>query len=306
MSKYACNLCKKEFTTNYGLKKHTINKKTPCVIENKIQKSRFNCESCNHNFSSNQMLKMHILKSCQIIKNKKKDIKIQHEIIELKNTVNELKSMIKNNGTKNNTTINNTNCNNTNCNNTINIQINAFSKTDITKDHILNAFLKELSAAAEYSKMPENEKKKIENSKKNNKLIASGLLEILDNVYADPKNNNVYLYKKDRAKIYENEDWNIQSLEAVNRELFKIVIETIDKIKKNITIPTKFGYEAQAGQIKETLNILPLMYWNNISEIIENSELRLSILLEANKDNLNKINLSDIEKEIASKCNEKK
>jgi len=293
MSKYICNLCKKEFTTNYGLKKH-INKKTPCIINSQDQTKKFQCDACKYNFSSNQMLKVHILKSCQIIKNKKLEestnIDMQNKIDALTETVNELKTIIQtssHNDVKNNTTINNTNCNNTINNITQNIQINSFSKTDITKDHILNAFLKELSAAAEYSKMPELEKKKSANSKKNNKLIASGILEILDNVYLDPKNNNVYLYKKDRVKVYENEDWKIQSLESVNRELFRIVIETIDKIKQNITIPRcDIKYEMQPKQISETLYTLPLMYWNNISEIIENSELRLSILLESNAETI--------------------
>lgn len=82
-------------------------------------------------------------------------------------------------------------------------------------------------------------------------------------------------------------------------------------IKRNITIPKKFGYEAQAGQITETLNTLPQIYWHNISEILKTprpsvkdlrvSEFGLSVLLEANKSDIEKIQkniLNNIEKDI--------
>jgi hypothetical protein len=300
MIKFTCNQCKKEFTTNYGLKKH-MNKKTPCIMPDPDKKSRFTCTSCNHGFSSNQMLKHHISNTCQILKNKEKSDNIQNEIAELKNTVNELKSMIKTTNTTN--TQNNTNCNNVVNNITNNIQINSFANTEITAEHILNAFLKELSAAAEYSKLPEIEKKKKENAEKNNKLIASGLLEILDNLYSDPNNKNAYLHKKNIAKVYDNGgDWRIKSLEMVNRELLKIVIETVEKIKFNVSIPrSSLKYEVQGAQIKETLNTLPLVYWNNISEILKNSEFGLSVLLEANKSDIEKIQkeiLENIEQDI--------
>jgi hypothetical protein len=296
---FTCIICNKSFTTNGGLKRH-INKKTPCVIVvlNNIAPSvnhKFKCNSCNHYFTSNQNLKKHIANTCQILKNKEKANNMQNEIIELKNTVNELKTMIKT--TKIETQ------NNTNCNNVVNnIQINSFSNTDITTEHILNALLKELSAAAEYSKLPEIEKRKIGNSEKNNKLIASGLLEILDNVYADPNNKNAYLHKKNVAKVYEDGDWRIKTLEAVNRESFKIIIEMVDKIKSTISIPKKFGYEAQAGQIKETLNTLPQMYWNNISEILENSKFGLSVLLEANKQDIEKIQKEILDNDMKDNC----
>jgi hypothetical protein len=92
---------------------------------------------------------------------------MQNEIIDLKKTVNELKLIVETSKlTKIDTQNNIKTQNNTNCNNTINVQINAFPNTDVTKDHILNALLKELSAAAEYSKLPEKEKRKIENAEK--------------------------------------------------------------------------------------------------------------------------------------------
>jgi DNA gyrase/topoisomerase IV subunit A len=140
---------------------------------------------CNKCFTSNQTLKNHIAKTCPIIQNKKNTS--DNKIEALTNTVNELKKELdslktsKKVITTNN--INNTNCNNVNNNNiTNNIQINSFANTEIITEHILNAFLKELSAAAEYAKLPEIEKKKKENAEKNNKLIASSFLEILDNV----------------------------------------------------------------------------------------------------------------------------
>uniref|UniRef100_A0A6C0I0U7 Uncharacterized protein n=1 Tax=viral metagenome TaxID=1070528 RepID=A0A6C0I0U7_9ZZZZ len=35
--------------------------------------------------------------------------------------------------------------------------------------------------------------------------------------------------------MYDGDNWKIKSLEMVNRELFKIIIETIDKKKYNNT-----------------------------------------------------------------------
>ena len=120
---------------------------------------RFKCNNCNHYFTSNQNLKKHIINTCQIIKNKEKIDNTQLEIEELKHTVNELKLIVNNKKLSEPKTINN----NTNCNNTINItnhiHINSFLDTNIIKEHILNAQLKEYSAAAEYAKLPEKEKK---------------------------------------------------------------------------------------------------------------------------------------------------
>jgi len=103
--------------------------------------------------------------------------------------------------------------------------------------------------------------------------------------------------------VYDNGgDWRIKSLEMVNRELLKIVIETVEKIKFNVSIPrSSLKYDVQGDQIKETLNTLPQMYWNNISEILKNSEFGLSVLLEANKSDIEKIQkeiLENIEQDI--------
>jgi hypothetical protein len=76
----------------------------------------------------------------------------------------------------------------------------------------------------------------------------------------------------------------------VNRELLKIIIETVERIKFNILIPrSSLKYEVQGAQIKETLSTLPLVYWNNISDILKNAEFGLSVLLEANKEDIEKI-----------------
>ena len=305
---YICTICNKTFTTNGGLKRHQLTKKTLCSITNKITEDRkFQCIHCNRCFTTNQSLKSHSLKSCKILKNKKLEEKtietMKTKIEELNNTVNELKSIVNN---KKLTDPKLVTQNNTNCNNTINtinitnhIHIIPFLDTNIIKEHILNAQLKEYSAAAEYSKLPEKEKRKLENAEKNNKLISLGLLEIADNLYSDPNNKNVYLYKKNIAKVYDGSDWKIKSLEMVNRELFKIIIEAIDKIKFNISIPrSMLKYDIQGDQIKETLNTLPQMYWNNISEILKNSEFGLSVLLEANKEGIERIQKEILENAI--------
>jgi hypothetical protein len=86
----------------------------------------------------------------------------------------------------------------------------------------------------------------------------------------------------------------------VNRELLKILIETVEKIKFNVSIPrSALKYEVQGDQIKETLHTLPLVYWNNISDILKTprpsvkdlrvSEFGLSVLLEANKEDIEKL-----------------
>ena len=64
----------------------------------------------------------------------------------------------------------------------------------------------------------------------------------------------------------------------------------VEKIKFNLIIPrSMLKYDVQGDQIKETLNTLPQMYWHNISEILKNSEFGLSVLLEANKSDIEKL-----------------
>jgi hypothetical protein len=128
-----------------------MNKKIPCILPNStIKTTTFQCIECNKCFTTNQTLKNHISNTCPIIQNKKNTS--DHKIEILTNTVNELKKELDSLKTSKKLIItNNTNCNNVVNNNNItnHIHINSFLGTNITKEHILNAFLKELSAAAE-------------------------------------------------------------------------------------------------------------------------------------------------------------
>jgi len=56
MSKFICNLCSKEFTTKYGLQKHS-NKKIPCTLD---KKTKYQCNKCNAYLSSKRNLDEHI------------------------------------------------------------------------------------------------------------------------------------------------------------------------------------------------------------------------------------------------------
>lgn len=56
MIKFVCNICNKEFTTKYGLKKHN-DKKTPCKINTDI---KHQCTICNKILSSKQNLDNHV------------------------------------------------------------------------------------------------------------------------------------------------------------------------------------------------------------------------------------------------------
>ena len=60
MSRFVCILCNKEFTSNYGLKKHN-DKKIPCnVIPIKKAKNLFKCTVCDKILSSKQNLDNHM------------------------------------------------------------------------------------------------------------------------------------------------------------------------------------------------------------------------------------------------------
>ena len=56
MSRFACNLCNREFTTKYGLQKHS-NKKIPCTAE---KKTNHQCNICNKFLRSKQNLDNHL------------------------------------------------------------------------------------------------------------------------------------------------------------------------------------------------------------------------------------------------------
>ena len=224
---YNCPICNKSFTTNGGLKRHN-NKKVPCLVINPVKISKFKCGSCNRCFTSNQTLKNHVLKTCLIIKNKKKEENIintmQNEITELKNAMDELKKNITGNnsnitGSGNNIAINSNNTNNT-TNNTQNITINItpFSQTKLTEKCIIDLFLDESTSACEYSKLELMDKANQKKERTKN-LIKSLFLESFEKSFSDDITNvNVYLAedREDTAKIYqENKKWLPKSVMSV-------------------------------------------------------------------------------------------
>ena len=291
MVKFTCNLCKKEFTTNYGLKKH-MNKKTPCIIPDLAKTSKFNCISCNHGFSSNQMLKYHIENTCQIIKNKKNEedtnARIHTEIAELKETVNELKSKLNNQLISKNTTIHNGNNTNIHGNQNNNIQINniiiPYGQNRIKESIILHSFLKDNTASQQYSKLPQSERYDNKNEK-SNELLSSVLIEITENRYLDPENRNIYLCKKDKVMTYEpNETWRMKPLEIALREIVNDIVKTCKEMNRKIDYPewVPVGYRVS---IDESISSIPMMYENNSFHILKIAKLGLSTILESNKIN---------------------
>jgi hypothetical protein len=286
MVKFICNQCKKEFTTNYGLKKH-MNKKIPCILSNQLENSKFNCHACNHGFSSNQMLKAHIAKTCPIIKNKKKDDQIintvHSELAELKETVNALKAQLATSNTQ--LTIHgNQNNNTTNNNIQINNIIIPYGHNKVSESVILNSFLKDNTASQQYSKLSQNERYDNKNEK-SNELLSSVLIEITENRYLDPENRNIYLCKKDKVMTYEpNETWRMKPLEIALREIVDDIVKTCKEINRKINFPewVPIGYRVS---INESIVSIPAMYENNSFHILKIAKLGLTTILEANKLN---------------------
>jgi hypothetical protein len=284
-----------------GLNKH-MNRQSPCVISPSIESNkinnRFKCESCNRCFTTNQSLKIHISSRCPVIKNKKNEedanIRVYTEIAELKETVNQLKSQLKTqltpqvskqttiNGNQNNTIINNYNVNN--------IMI-PYGQDRVKECTILNSFLKENTAAQQYSKLAQNERYDNKNEK-SNELLSSVLIEITENRYLDPENRNIYLCKKDKVMTYEpNETWRMKPLEIALREIINDIIKTCKEMKRRVNYPewVPIGYRVS---IDESILSIPMMYENNSLHILKIAKLGLSTILESNKAENNK--LSDL------------
>ena len=292
-----CIKCCKTFTTKMGLNKH-MNRQSPCVISpstksNKIN-NKFNCESCNRCFTTNQSLKIHISSRCPVIKNKKnaKDAtaSVHTEIAELKETVNELKAKLESQLKSQlivKPTINNTTNNTTN-----NIQINniiiPYGQDRVKECTILNSFLKENTAAQQYSKLPQNERYDNKNEK-SNELLSSVLIEITENRYLDPENRNIYLCKKDKVMTYEpNETWRMKPLEIALREIVDDIVKTCKEMKRRVNYPewVPIGYRVS---IDESISSIPMMYENNSLHILKIAKLGLSTILESNKVEKNKL-----------------
>ena len=79
----------------------------------------------------------------------------------------------------------------------ITINILPFPKMNIKNEDILNPFLKENSAAYEYAKIPYFALVQVDVNKSdaNNQLLSSVLVEMVENIYSNPNNRNVYFLK---------------------------------------------------------------------------------------------------------------
>ena len=288
-----CASCGHLFSSKDSLKKH-MNRKVPCLIKESDNKSPFKCDSCNRGFKSNQGLKKHIFDRCPILKNKKNaedaTASVHTEIAELKETVNELKAKLETqltqkvskqttiNGNQNNTIINNYHVNN--------IMI-PYGQDRVKECTILNSFLKENTAAQQYSKLAQNERYDNKNEK-SNELLSSVLIEITENRYLDPENRNIYLCKKDKVMTYEpNETWRMKPLEIALREIINDIIKTCKEMKRKVNYPewVPIGYRVS---IDESISSIPMMYENNSLHILKIAKLGLSTILESNKVEKNK------------------
>lgn len=279
---YICDICNKTFTTNGGLKRHK-NKITPCFIPNPVANAKFICTSCNKSFTTNQTLKNHMSKTCSIIKNKDKTI--NNQILELTNTVNALKCKLDN--VLNDKLQNTTNIINNTMNNTQNITINItpFHQKKLEEKYIIEQFLDESTAAAEYNKLEFMERANSKNLYTKN-LIKSLFLESLEGSFADDINNvNVYLSetREDAANIYQgNKKWLPKSTMSVLRKEFDIFIKKCGEISGHINYPegTSIGYR---NSIDASISLLQQM-GNN--DIIKDAKPEFNIILEANRDRL--------------------
>lgn len=288
--------CGHIFSSKDSLKKH-MNRKVPCLIkESDDNKSPFKCKDCNRGFKSNQGLKKHIFDRCPIIKNKKTEGQLienmQNKIEILSETVNELKAQLLSKPTSMTNIHGNAHCNNTTNNN--NIQINniiiPYGHNRIKESIILNSFLKDNTAAQQYSKLPQSEKYD-NKSEKSNELLSSVLIEITENRYLDPENRNIYLCKKDKVMTYEpNETWRMKPLEIALREIVNDIVNTCKEMNRKVDYPewVPVGYRVS---IDESISSIPMMYENNSFHILKIAKLGLTTILESNKSDIEKITL---------------
>jgi len=287
-----CLNCGHIFSSKDSLKKH-MNRKVPCLIKESDNKSPFKCKDCNRGFKSNQGLKKHIFDRCPIIKNKKTEVQLienmQTKIEILSETVNELKAQLQSKPIAMTNIHGNANCNNTTNNN--NIQINniiiPYGHNRIKESIILNSFLKDNTAAQQYSKLPQSERYDNKNEK-SNELLSSVLIEITENRYLDPENRNIYLCKKDKVMTYEpNETWRMKPLEIALREIVNDIVKTCKEMNRKVDYPewVPVGYRVS---IDESISSIPMMYENNSFHILKIAKLGLSTVLESNKFNIQK------------------
>ena len=135
---------------------------------------------------------------------------------------------------------------------------------------------------------------------------------MIENVYADSENRNIYLLRlnkqtslfiADKVMVYQkNGVWCVKSLDIVNRELCGNIVQSVRAMRDKIVYP-KEVYNGEKVAINETFRDLPMEYGTakpkgfiaNTSKILKNSKNELSIgnkqtslfsLLESNKDKL--------------------
>ena len=295
---HKCEKCSRAFDCKGSLKKH-MNRKIPCIVPDQTKKSKFTCSFCNRSFTTNQSLKHHTENTCQIIKNKKTEGQLlenmQNKIEILSETVNELKAQLLSKPTTMTTVHGNANCNNTTNNIQINNIIIPYGHNRIKESIILNSFLKDNTAAQQYSKLPQSERYDNKNEK-SNELLSSVLIEITENRYLDPENRNIYLCKKDKVMTYEpNETWRMKPLEIALREIVNDIVNTCKEMNRKVDYPewVPVGYRVS---IDESISSIPMMYENNSFHILKIAKLGLSTILESNKSNIEKIQKHFLEK----------
>ncbi len=106
---FNCKICNKNYSSYKTLWRHnaTHHKNENIVITNDTKVRSFECEHCNKKFTTKQSMNYHIKNTCNnIIKTKK----IEEQIVELQNQINNIKSVknITNNNTNNNSNNNKT------------------------------------------------------------------------------------------------------------------------------------------------------------------------------------------------------
>ena len=237
MANKTCDKCGHIFGSPSLLLNH-LKRKTPC--DKQIIKS-FKCKHCNLLFSSSTSMYRHIRKSCNMVKfeeiQKKQlqehnDIQIlQLQILALNTKIDTLNiqpqqpiqqpiiqpiqqpiiqpipiiqplpqtAYIQNIETAYMQNIETQNIQNNNI--TINCTIVPFSDMVVKNDNVLNPFLKENSAAYEYANIPLADKIDVKNNDANNQLISSALVEMVENIYSESENRNIYLLKLHECEV---------------------------------------------------------------------------------------------------------
>ena len=272
-----CELCNRIFTTSNSLKVHKL-RKNPCV--NNLETHKFKCTLCSSSFTTNQSLQKHILKTCSIIKNNNIKLTNTDEINKIKKELDDLKKQLNNKKEptahiQNN--IETQNVQNIETANVQNITINIlpFPEMNIKHDDILNPFLKENYAAYEYAKIPYMDKVDVARNDANNQLISTALIEMVENVYSESENINIYLLKKDKVMVYQKDGiWCVKSLDNANREICGSMVQKCKNMRGKINFP-KDAYPGDKESINETFRTLPSEYENHTSKICTSTEYKI-------------------------------